>query len=143
MTDTKHPTVAKTRKKIEALTKKGIAKEKRKYPRFHIKLPISYSRAKSEGHHGGIVGNASEGGVLVHLPEKLDTGEVLKIEILFAEGWELKTVRGIAKIVWNDLAGKKKQRVNRNGLQFQLINKRNLQKLKVLLREASQKNKKI
>ena len=139
MTDTKHPTVVKTRKKIEALTKKGIAKEKRKYPRFHFKLPMSYSRAKSEGHHGGIVGNASEGGVLVHLPEKLDTGEVLKIEILFAEGWELKTVRGIAKIVWNDLAGKKKQRVNRNGLQFQLINKRNLQKLKVLLREASQK----
>ncbi len=143
MTDTKHPTVAKTRKIIDPVTKKGIAKERRKYPRFHFKLPMSYSRTESEGNHGGIVGNASEGGILVHLPEKLDTGEVLKIEILFAKGWELKTVRGIAKIIWSDLAGKKTGRVNRNGLQFQLINKRNLQKLRILLKEASKKNKKI
>ena len=143
MADTKHPTVTKKRKEIDPVTrKKAIAKERRTHPRFHFKLPMSYSRTESEDNYGGIVGDASEGGILAHLPEKLNTGEVLKIEILFTKGWELKTVRGIAKIIWNDLAGNKTGRVNRNGLQFQLINKRNLQKLRILLKEVSRKHKK-
>jgi hypothetical protein len=118
---------------------KGLVKEQRESPRFHFKLPVSYSRTANKERYGGIVGNASEGGILIHLPEKLDAGEVLKIEILFAEGWELKTVQGAAKIVWSDLAIRKSGKVHRYGLQFQLFNKRNLQKLRILLKEASQK----
>ena len=142
MAETKHTTVTKKRKRIDPLRKKKvIARERRRHPRFHLKLPMSYSRPKSDGNYGGIVGDASEGGILVQLPEKLNTGEVLKIEILFSRGWELKTVRGIAKIIWNDLAGRKRGKGNRSGLQFQLINKRNLQELRILLKEASRKNK--
>ncbi len=142
MAVTEHPTGTKKRKKIDPIAKKkGTAREKRKYPRFHFKLPMSYSRAENEDNYGGIVENVSEGGILVHLPEKLNTGEVLKIEILFAKGWELETVRGIAKIIWNNLTGKKRGRANRNGLQFQLINKKNLQKLRILLKQASTKEK--
>jgi hypothetical protein len=114
-------------------------KDRRNYPRSHFKLPASYSRKKNEDHYGGIIGNASEGGILVYLPEKLDTGEVLKIEILFAKGWELKTVRGTAKIVWSDLAVHKTRKVHRYGLQFQVVNKSNLQKLKILLKEGEKK----
>jgi hypothetical protein len=121
-------------KKGKTLTKK----ERRKYPRYHFKLPMNYSMPDNKDNYGGIIGNASEGGIEVHLPGKLDTGEVLKIEILFAKGWELKTVRGIAKIIWSDLAVRKTSKVHRYGLQFQLFNKRNLQKLRILLKEASQ-----
>jgi hypothetical protein len=122
-------------------TKKGkdLAKERRKSPRFYFKLPVSYARTASKDHYGGIVGNASEGGILIHLPEKLDAGEVLKIEILFAKEWELKTVRGVGKVVWSDLSIRKSGKVHRYGLQFQLFNKRNLQKLRILLKEASKK----
>ena len=140
MTVRKHLKVTEKRKKADSITKrKGTERERRKYPRFHLKLPTSYSHMKNKDNYGGIVGNASEGGVLVHLPERLNTGEMLKIEILFAEGWELKTVKGIAKIIWNDLATRKRGKVHRYGLHFQLFNKRNLQKLRILLKEASGK----
>lgn len=121
-------------------TKEGnrvTKKERREHLRFFFKLPMSYSRGKSKENLGGIVGNASEGGMLAYLPEKLNTGEALKIEILFAKGWELKTVRGIAKIIWSDSGVKKSRKIHRYGLQFQLFNKSNLQKLKILLKEAS------
>ncbi len=114
-------------------------KERRKYTRVYLKLPMSYCRPDSKDHLGGIVANAAEGGILVYLPEKLNAGEVLKIEILFARGWELKTVRGIAKIIWSDLAVRKTKRIHRYGLQFQLFNKRNLQKLRILLKEGVKK----
>jgi hypothetical protein len=139
MAPVKRRTVAKKVTKAVP-TKKGkniTARERRKSSRRYFKLPISYSRKDSRDSYGGIVGNASEGGILVHLPEKLDTGEELKIEILFAKGWELKTVRGIAKVIWSDLAVRKGGKIHRYGLRFQLFNKKNLQKLRILLKKAS------
>ncbi len=121
--------------------RRALTRERRKHPRRHLKLPMNYSRKELKGYYGGIVGNASEGGILVYLPEKLNSGEVLKIEILFAKGWELKTVRGMAKIIWSDLAIRKARKVHRYGLQFQLFNKRNLQKLRILLKEGARKGK--
>ncbi len=133
-----HPAGARRGGKILSSGRKTkLARERRKTPRFHLKLPISYSRTSGKDHYGGIVGNASEGGILVHLPDKLDPGEVLRIEILFAKGWELRTVRGNAKIVWSDLAVRKHGKVHRYGLQFQLFNKKTLQKLRILLKEAN------
>jgi len=140
MATMEHPTVTKESKTAGAIPKrKGMTKERRRHPRLYFKLPMSYSRSNNKDPYGGIVGNASEGGILVYLPEKLNSGEVLKIEILFAKGWELNTVRGIAKIIWSDLAARKSKKVHRHGLQFQFFNKRNLQKLRILLKEASRK----
>ncbi len=121
--------------------RRASKKERRKHPRLRLKLPMNYSRKELKGYYGGIVGNASEGGILVYLPEKLNSGEVLKIEVLFAKGWELKTVRGTAKIIWSDLAIRKARKVHRYGLQFQLFNKRNLQKLRILLKEGAKNEK--
>jgi len=123
--------------------KPAPARERRRHSRLYLKLPMNYSRKELKGYYGGIVGNASEGGILVYLPEKLNSGEVLKIEILFAKGWELKTVQGMAKIIWSDLAIRKSRKIHRYGLQFQLFNKRNLQKLRILLKEGAgtEKNK--
>jgi len=117
------------------------ARDRRRHPRLHLKLPMNYSRKELKAYYGGIVGNASEGGILVYLPEKLNSGEVLKIEILFAKGWELKTVRGMAKIIWSDLAVRKSRKIHRYGLQFQLFNKRNIQKLRILLKERVRNEK--
>ncbi len=138
MATTDHPAVKKGKKSNPDKKIELPVKERRKYPRIYLKLPMSYCRPESKDHLGGIVANAAEGGILVYLPEKLNAGEVLKIEILFAKGWELKTVRGIARIIWSDLTARKRK-VHRYGLQFQLVNKRNLQKLRILLKEGVKK----
>jgi len=109
--------------------------ERRKYPRFFIELPLDYSRRRSKEDFGGVVKNLSEKGILVCLPENLDIGELLKIEIYFAKGPELNTIKGTAKVIWSDLAGKEILRENRYGLKFISIQKETLKKLRNFLKE--------
>jgi len=81
------------------------------------------------------VANAAEGGLLVYLHEAIGIGALLKIGILFAKGFELNAIQGIAKVVWSDLAAKKNWGEYRYGLQFQSFQKGDLRKLKNLLEE--------
>ena len=112
-----------------------LAIEKRKHPRFSVELPLDYSRFNGKENYGGIVANASEGGLLVYLPEKIDVGTVLKIEIFYAKGLEFNTVRAIAKVVWYDLAAKESWGEHRYGLQFKHIDKVDFERLTILLKD--------
>jgi hypothetical protein len=143
MSPAKFPTPIKKEKKGgKSPYKKGVLPhERRKHHRFFVELPLDYSRKGGRGDFGGIVQNASEEGVLVHLPEKLDIGELLKIEIYFAKGLELNAIQGIAKVVWSDLAAGESWREHRYGLEFQSIQKGTLQKLKNLLKEVEETHK--
>ena len=132
----------KGKKEVKPESKKGVlAIERRKHPRFFVELPLDYSRKGNKGDFGGIIQNASEEGVLVYLPEKLDLGELLKIEIYFAKGLELNTIQGIARVVWTDLAARESWREHRYGLQFHSIQKGTLQRLKGLLKEVGETHK--
>ena len=51
-----------------------LAIEKRKHPRFSVELPLDYSRVNGKETLGGMVANASEGGLLVYLPERIEMG---------------------------------------------------------------------
>ena len=84
----------------------------------------------------GVVANVSEGGLLVYLPEATELGTFLKIEILFVKGSELNTIKGIAKVVWSDLAAKKAWGEYRYGLEFQSFQEGDFQKLETLLQEV-------
>jgi len=44
-----------------------------------------------------MVANASEGGLLVYLPERMAMGAFLKIEIFYVKGLELDTIKAVAK----------------------------------------------
>ena len=113
-----------------------LAIEKRRHPRYSVELPLDYSRVDGKTTLGGIVANASEGGLLVYLPEIMQIGDVLSIEIFFASGLELNSIRAIAKVVWYDLAAKESWGEHRYGLQFQSIEEKEYQRLKALLREV-------
>ena len=113
-----------------------LAIEKRRHPRYSVELPLDYSRVEGKTTLGGIVANASEGGLLVYLPEIMQIGDVLSIEIFFASGLELNSIKAIAKIVWYDLAAKESWGEHRYGLQFQSIEEKEYQRLKALLREV-------
>lgn len=138
------PKKTKGKKEKAASTRNRKGKsgaEQRKHPRLFVELPLDYSRKGKKTDFGGIVKNASEGGILVYLPEKIDVGELLKIDIYFAKGLELQTVQGLAKIVWADLAAKETWREHRYGLEFHAMPKRTIQKLKNLLKEAGEIDK--
>jgi c-di-GMP-binding flagellar brake protein YcgR len=118
-------------------TRMGVLSiEKRKYPRFSVELPLNYSRAEGKETLGGMVANASEGGLLVYLPERMEIGAFLKIEIFYVRGLELDTITAVAKVVWCDLAARESWGEHRYGLQFQYIDQKDLSRLTTLLKEV-------
>src|SRR4030043_113079 len=109
-----------------------LAIEKRKHPRFSVELPLDYSRVEGKGTYGGMVANASEGGLLVYLPERIEIGGLLKIEIFYVRGLELDTIKAVAKVVWCDLAARESWGEHRYGLQFEYIDERDFSRLSTL-----------
>jgi len=122
-------TTSRTKKDVQGV-------EKRKHTRISVELPVDYSRPNGKEVYGGIVANASEGGVLVYLPERLEIGAVLKVEILYAKGLELNTIKAIAKVVWGDLATRETWGEHQYGLQFQYIDEEDFHRLVSLLKEV-------
>jgi c-di-GMP-binding flagellar brake protein YcgR len=113
--------------------------ERRRHPRISIELPFDYSLFETGGDRRGILTDASEGGLLVHLVEELDVGSLLRIEILFSRGTELVTIESIVKVVWSDLAARESWGEYRYGLQFLSFFQGDIHKLKILLKEVGQR----
>ena len=66
--------------------------EKRKHPRFNIDLPVEYYEIDSATHRDGQAINASEGGLLLYLPEQMEIGQYLRLKLFFTSGSELNTI---------------------------------------------------
>jgi|SRR4030042_3360375 c-di-GMP-binding flagellar brake protein YcgR len=112
--------------------------ERRKYPRFTVDLPIEYHRLDSSTRYTGRVLNASEGGLLLYLPEQMEMGQDLKIKLFFTSGVELNTVELLAQVVWTDIHLGKGWGDYRTGVKFIDISSENLNQLKNFLRSLSQ-----
>ena len=112
--------------------------ERRKYPRFTVNLPIEYHRLDSSTRYTGQVLNASEGGLLLYLPEQMEMGQDLKIKLFFTSGGELNTVELLAQVVWTDIHLGKGWGDYRTGVKFIDISSENLNQLKNFLRSLSQ-----
>lgn len=70
-------TVRRKKKKGESRSKEGVfVVERRGHPRIRIELPLDYSPVGREETHKGSAVNASEGGLLVYLPEAMEIGAV-------------------------------------------------------------------
>jgi hypothetical protein len=75
-------------------------KERRKYPRFFIDLPIQYRDMDGSCLRGATLVNASEGGFLIETVRDIPVGTELNITVLFPKGFELANFKVTAKIVW-------------------------------------------
>jgi hypothetical protein len=113
-----------------------LAIEKRKHPRFSVELPLDYVRVNGKETYGGMVANASEGGLLIYLPERMEIGALLKIEIFYVRGLELNTIKAVGKVVWADLAARESWGEHRYGLQFEYIDEKDFNRLTTLLKEV-------
>jgi len=119
-------------------SEKGIfIAERRKYPRFSVELPLDYS-IENEEHYGGVAANASRGGLVAYFPVAITVGTSLSIEIIFANGFELSSVKARAKVVWSHWVPKVIWGEYEYGLEFEKLHGKDVQKLKTLLREAGE-----
>ena len=106
----------------ERKTRTGVAKiEERKHPRFLLNLPVEYYLISSEGNHAGYTFNASEGGLMVNLPERLEVGQHLKMKLFFSFGPDINTIEIVSQVVWTDQL--EKDGSYRAGVQFMEISK--------------------
>lgn len=111
--------------------------EKRKYPRFAIDLPIEYYPIEFPENHPGRVINASEGGLLIILPECVDGGQYLKLKLFFASDAEFTTMEALVQVVWTDIHLGADWGDYATGVKFVDISPENLSKLKAFLTSLS------
>src|SRR4030065_39147 len=81
------------------LMEKTVTSEKRKYPRFSADFPVKYSTINSF-FKSARVDNASEGGLLVCLPEKMHIGQQLALKLFFPSRSELNIVETVVQVIW-------------------------------------------
>ena len=116
-------------------------KERRKYPRIFIDLPLEYRDMDGSCLRGAIVVNASEGGFLIESPRDIPVGTELSMTVLYPKGFELANFKVTAKIVWKEPYWKedlKKERSSKGyqyGLEFVQILDEDRWKLSSLLSE--------
>ena len=107
--------------------------EKRGHPRFNVDLPIEYYQINSPIIQTGRAINASEGGLLVYLPEKMEIGQHLRLKLFFVSGSELNTIEMLTEVVWRDIHLGKNGGDYRSGVKFVDISTKDLNRLKDFL----------
>jgi c-di-GMP-binding flagellar brake protein YcgR len=110
--------------------------EKRRQPRFNVDLPVEYARSSLVVKHGRVA-NASEGGLLVYFPEKMEVGQHLSLKIFFSSGAELKTIETLMEVVWTDIDLGKDWGDYRTGVKFVDVSSEDMEKLKSFLGSLS------
>jgi hypothetical protein len=108
-------------------------KERRKYPRSLVDLPFEYRMKDLPDAYGGLVVNASEGGLLIHSVKDMPVGLELNMVILFPDGYELADFEVLAKIIWKDLHSYNNFEGFQYGLKIVQILERDCWRLKQLL----------
>ncbi len=106
-------------------------REKRKYPRVYMDLPVDYWVKHESYAHGGIVVDASETGFLIHSVEDIPIGTKLKIAVLFPREYELANFEVAAEIIRKKV-GEKGEEGYQYGIKFTKILKEDYGKLREL-----------
>jgi c-di-GMP-binding flagellar brake protein YcgR len=109
---------------------------KRNHPSFNVDLPIEYSRTDLFLKHGRAV-NASEGGLLLCLPEKMEIGQHLSLKLFFTSDFELDAIETFVEVSWRDIHLGESGGDYRTGVRFVEISMEDMGKLKNFLRNLS------
>ncbi len=105
--------------------------ERRRHPRFLVKLPLEYRRDNDPIMHPGHTVNFSGEGFMLSVSEHMDIGEKLELKIYFSLPSRLITIATIVKIAWVD--SKDRDNGYRVGVSFVSISPADKEKLKGFL----------
>ena len=106
--------------------------ERRRTQRFKVDLPLDYARVKKTRLRAGLAGDASEGGLMIYLQERMKIGTQLYVALLFSLGFELTGVKALSQVIWKDAGLEEGWGRYRYGLKFLQIADEDLRKLKQL-----------
>jgi len=92
-------------------------RERRMYPRFLLNWPIEYLRHDSPVSYSSHTINASEGGLMICLHERLEVKQHLNLKIFCSSGSGMLTINPMVQIMWAD-EQLGKDGTNRHGVRF-------------------------
>ncbi len=118
----------------ESSSRSGFANFKtRRHPRFPINLPIKYWRSENPESHFSHTVEVSEGGFRVYLPEPIESGQILRLNLFYSSSpEELTKIEPLVQVVWGDnRAGK--DGYYRTGVKILDISSGDLDKLRSFL----------
>jgi hypothetical protein len=108
-------------------------RERRKFPRLLVDLPLEYRVMNAPYAQGGIVVNASEEGLLINSIKNMPVGTKLNVAVLFPEEYELANFEVLTEIIRKELHWEEDWEGYQYGLKFTKILERDRHKLKQLL----------
>jgi c-di-GMP-binding flagellar brake protein YcgR len=121
------------------LFEESLTPEKRKYPRVDIDLPLKYSSTNLIFKYARAV-NASQGGLLVLLPEEMGIGQRLGLKIFFPSHSEFNTLETSVRVVWKDVHLRKDWAWDyRTGVKFVDVSPNHIRELKNFLLNIGRK----
>jgi len=120
----------------EKMDSPAYFEERRKYPRYSIRLPLEYWQT-DDACRGGMAGNLSEGGLLIHSLQDMPVGKELNVRMFFANGYEFDGIRVAGKIIWKGRHDETDWKGYKYGIEFVRISAEDRQKLVSLLRSPS------
>ena len=111
----------------------AVTAEKRKHPRMIVDLPVKYSKTNLFFKYARVV-NASQGGLLVYLPEEIGVGQRLALKLFSPSHSDFDTFETFVQVVWKDVHLKKDWTWDyRTGVRFIDGSSEHMTKLKTFL----------
>ena len=107
-------------------------RERRMYPRFLLNLPIEYLPLDSPVGYSSHTINASEGGLMICLQERVEFRKHLHLRIFFSSGSSLLTINPTVQVMWAD-EQLGKDETYRHGVRFVDPTSEDVQKFKEFL----------
>jgi len=123
-----------------AFMEKTVPSEKRRSPRFSADFPVKYSTTDSF-FKSARAANASEGGLLVCLPEKMHIGQQLALKLFFPSRSGLNIVETVVQLIWMGIRLRKDWTWDyRTGVRFEDIAPKGMTTLKNFLTSLAPKS---
>jgi hypothetical protein len=120
----------------EQMDRPAYFKDRRKYGRCTIRLPLEYWQP-DDVCRGAMAENLSEGGLLIHSHQAMPVGKELKVTLFFPNEYKFDGIMAVGKITWKGACSETDWMGYRYGLEFVRISREDSQKLARLLGRPS------
>jgi c-di-GMP-binding flagellar brake protein YcgR len=115
----------------------GYLVERRMNRRFNVDLPIRYYKPDSATGRNGRAMNVSEGGILIHLPDRMEIGQIMKLTLSFLFSLDWESVEAMTEVIWWDFDSSEVWGDYRSGMKFVNMSSKENEKYKKLLKHLS------